>query len=546
VTKTQLPMLALAILVVAASLAVASPASAVSTGTISGTLTDLGGTYTVSATGIIDAVNVTHAIAPVETVADSAGKYTFSLPPGSYRIFAHQSLRGDACDEIWNGGTPYESQSPIIVVTAGSTATADVDFPAGGLVYGEINYSTGPVLSGGVATAYIEDDAVGELRFMESKWASPDGSYRLGPMPAGKYVIRFSDQRTNGLTTTQYWFNHDDLAGAQVVTVTVGSPVESVNEFFEPYVRRVSRIGGADRFEVAAHVAASYPSGLDEVFVVDGLNYPDALSASASAAALAAPILLVSPDSIPDATATALSSLNPKHIVVVGGPTSVSPAVFDQLNQDALNGATRIGGADRYEASRNLAEYVFGASGLSGQGGANTVYVATGTNFPDALAAGPAAADENGPLLLVDGSANGIDVATRQLIEDLGASDIVIAGGPASVDAQVASDLAAIPGVVEVPRPAGADRYQSAVNVGKQAFDLADTVYLTTGSKFPDALAGGALAGTLGAPVLLVQHDCIPRSAFQQMLFLRPHDVVILGGTASVGTGVENLDECSS
>jgi putative cell wall-binding protein len=139
-----------------------------------------------------------------------------------------------------------------------------------------------------------------------------------------------------------------------------------------------------------------------------------------------------------------IESLHPATIVVVGGVNSVSSAVFDELEGIQPN-TVRQGGADRYEASRNLVESAF-------PDGASTVYVATGANFRDALSAGAAAATLKGSVLLVNGSASAPDAATIATLTELGTTHIVIAGGPNSVSTGVEDGFRALPGVTSVSR----------------------------------------------------------------------------------------------
>jgi len=87
-----------------------------------------------------------------------------------------------------------------------------------------------------------------------------------------------------------------------------------------------------DRFGTDAAVAEqAFPSGASTVYVANGLNFPDALGASAAAATVGAPVLLVTPTSIPAAIAHELTALHPTTIYVVGGPGSVSSGVATAL-----------------------------------------------------------------------------------------------------------------------------------------------------------------------------------------------------------------------
>jgi putative cell wall-binding protein len=68
-------------------------------------------------------------------------------------------------------------------------------------------------------------------------------------------------------------------------------------------------------------------------------------------------------------------------------------------------------------------------------------YVTTGANYPDALAGGPAAAREGGPVLLVRHGAVSLAVAAE--LDRLNPARIVVLGGPAVVSDAVAASLAA-------------------------------------------------------------------------------------------------------
>ncbi|WP_440709068.1 cell wall-binding repeat-containing protein [Herbiconiux sp. YIM B11900] len=111
-------------------------------------------------------------------------------------------------------------------------------------------------------------------------------------------------------------------------TNTVSTDVESNLRATRP----TTRIAAPDRFGVsAAASAAGFPAGAKTVFVASGLVFPDALSGSPAAAANGAPVLLIAPNEIPLPVATELDRLNPSQIVVLGGSSTISDAVLQQL-----------------------------------------------------------------------------------------------------------------------------------------------------------------------------------------------------------------------
>ncbi|MGA1835342.1 cell wall-binding repeat-containing protein [Herbiconiux sp. 11R-BC] len=179
-------------------------------------------------------------------------------------------------------------------------------------------------------------------------------------------------------------------------------------------------IGGADRYEVSRGVIDhAFPGGAAEVFVVTGANYPDALSSGAAAGASGAPVLLVngSAASADAATRAELVALHTSAVTIVGGPVSVSPAVASSLG--ATIAVTRLAGDDRFGAAVALNRASFTAS--------DTVFLATGMNYPDGLSVGARAGAAHAPLYLVNGQCVPTDVLAD--IQNLHATHVVVVGG---------------------------------------------------------------------------------------------------------------------
>lgn len=301
---------------------------------------------------------------------------------------------------------------------------------------------------------------------------------------------------------------------------------------------QVDRIAGADRYEAAINVSkAAFPTPAagQVVYVVTGANYPDALSAGPAAAKAGAPLLLTPSASLLPAVKAEIQRLAPAEIVVVGGPNSISAAVFTELKA-LQNKTVRIAGADRYEASRNLAEHVFGDADVS------TAYLATGATFPDALSAGAAAAAAGGPVVLVKGSAAAPDAATKALLDSLGVSTVKIAGGPASVSSGVEKGLKS--GSRTVLRFGGADRYAASAAINRDAFGSSPRAFLVTGLKFPDALSGSAWAGRLQAPLYVTRATCVPGATLDALESQKVTTVTLIGGHASLDARVQSLTRC--
>jgi putative cell wall-binding protein len=297
-----------------------------------------------------------------------------------------------------------------------------------------------------------------------------------------------------------------------------------------------SRIQGTDRYEVSiAASRAAFPGTAPVVYVVTGDKYFDALSAGPAAVKQGGPLLLTPTSTLLGNVAAEITRLHPAKIVVVGGPEAVSDGVLGQLS--ALipgTSAMRIGGADRYEVSRNVAQLVFGSK-------AGGIYVATGTNFPDALSIGAAAGTKGIPVLIVDGSATTIDAPTKTALHTLGITSITVAGGPDSVSPGV---VAALNAVAPTTRYSGAYRYDTSAAVNAAAFTSSSQVYLATGDNFPDALSGSALAGKQKAPLYVVQGSCVPTSVINEIVRVHASKVTLLGGPAALTSAVDQLTRC--
>src|SRR5471030_2713762 len=83
---------------------------------------------------------------------------------------------------------------------------------------------------------------------------------------------------------------------------------------------QVTRTSGADRYATAAQVAtANWTSGSKDVVLVTGEGYADAVSASALAKQLNAPILLTTTNELSADAKTALDTLKPTNVYIVGG-----------------------------------------------------------------------------------------------------------------------------------------------------------------------------------------------------------------------------------
>ena len=212
------------------------------------------------------------------------------------------------------------------------------------------------------------------------------------------------------------------------------------------------------------------------------------------------------------------------------GPAAPLDSGTSAWVDDLTGTVTRIAGSDRYTTAAAISAATFPS-------GVPVAYIATGTRYPDALAGAVSAALAPGPVLLVSGSTIPYAVSTE--LTRLAPGQIVILGGTSVVPSSVATALAGYTAGT-VTRIAGADRYATAAAISAATFapDV-PIVYVATGKKFPDALAGAVAAALGPGPMLLVPGESIPPPVAAELGRLKPARIVVLGGTSVVSSGVE-------
>ena len=215
----------------------------------------------------------------------------------------------------------------------------------------------------------------------------------------------------------------------------------------------VRRLAGTNRYSTALRVAEEAVEFPESVVVVTGENFPDAVSASAYAASNRWPIILTPTASVPQDVLDYLAAASPQSAIIVGGEGAVSASAADQI--DAVTPvAMRLFGPNRYATSHAVASQHIG-------GTTSTVWLATGVNYPDALAAGVATAATTGVLALTP--TDSTDVAgpdVRDFVEHhrecesrgpLNAG--VLVGGKAALSGLVGEQLLALLTCQPFPEP---------------------------------------------------------------------------------------------
>lgn len=198
----------------------------------------------------------------------------------------------------------------------------------------------------------------------------------------------------------------------------------------------VHRIAGPDRFGTAVAVnqvteplVGAAPKKPLNLYIADGVGFPDALVAGAAAGRSGSLMLLSKGNTLDPNTFGYISSLGqtrPLTITAVGGPAVQAVQNTPWPTTMSVN-IKPIMGKDRYETAALTA---------GTQAGTNSAVLVTGQNFPDALSGGALAADQNSALVLT--KPEELPPSSYQALQRYGANKTIVVGGPAAVSAKVA------------------------------------------------------------------------------------------------------------
>lgn len=173
------------------------------------------------------------------------------------------------------------------------------------------------------------------------------------------------------------------------------------------------------------------------------------------------PLLLTGDDGLPDATVEFLRDAGTTSVEVVGGTGVVGDAVLSQLVEEGIT-PIRLAGSERYSTSAAVV-----ARATTFNADSRDVWLAAGSNFPDALAAAPGVAREGAVLQLVDGGDGGLEGPARDLVAAWGpeTTAVRIVGGTAVLPGALADDVGPLVG----PRPAPGAFHVGSVALGDDA-----------------------------------------------------------------------------
>ncbi|WP_195430850.1 cell wall-binding repeat-containing protein [Clostridium sp. D46t1_190503_E9] len=202
------------------------------------------------------------------------------------------------------------------------------------------------------------------------------------------------------------------VGGTGVVSTNVYTDIQNLGI-------TVQRVAGKNRYETSYEVAKLVGTN-NGAFVTTGLNFADALSVGPIAATLEMPIILA------DKNYPGIN-LNVNKTYVIGGEAIVPTKALTNFKN-----ITRIYGSNRYETNKKLVTTFKNILNFS------NAYVATGIDFPDALAGGALAALNKNPIVLTDRTP---DTSTKDILIENKIANLTVLGGEGVVPTSTVNSL---------------------------------------------------------------------------------------------------------
>lgn len=279
---------------------------------------------------------------------------------------------------------------------------------------------------------------------------------------------------------------------------TATTPVSSGNQNINSIkASNITRLSGDNRYKTAVAISQSGWAQSDNVILVDGNNYPDALVGTSYAYLKNAPILTTPSDKLDSNISAEIARLGAKTVYILGNKTSVSQSVEDELSQKYT--VVRIAGTGIFDTAVKVGEEIrktnkFDTVALAAQGG-----------FADALAIAPFSAKNTMPILF--SGQDSLRPDTLQALKDWGIKNVVIVGGTGVISSAVEDTLKGMG--ITVTRLAGQDRYETALEIIKHfaPSEGYKSISVCTGENYADALTGAVLAAKNNIPLVLVSKD---------------------------------------
>jgi putative cell wall-binding protein len=522
-----------------------------------------------------------------------AGRFNIALISGSGNVISSNSFLDGGINEIFGRGTISYIQS-----------YSGVEMSAGDFLFVGSNLS--------VRLNYVEITAwpCGRALLLENAIELNSGNHKANEgYPAGSYTIIWGSGSGNIISDTSFLdkgineifgdpsgvfadsyiqrFDNVSLSENSTLQVLGGLSVRLVPVKTNTGPDSASsRLGvpalgeQGSRYKTMQQIVNTFISvdntKPNTIILAKGDNFPDALSVAGLAGIYSAPILTSPPSGLIQEAKTLISSIQPARIYVLGDEKgSFSASVLDEIRQLAPSAdIRRLAGTNRYSTALEIyRDGTTGPEAIAKGGWSDTAIITRGDNFADALSMSSFAWTTHSPVFLADPT-TGLSAEVLNALVSGNFSKIYLLGDEKSTPASIIEQLASlgIKGYTQATRPeelgattstkivrlAGSSRYQTSVLIAEEAVAQAtrmgvslghNNTIIAKGTDFPDALAGGALAGKLGSTLVLANPGA---GASNYILdnYLAPHrqgisSIYVLGDENSIPADLLTLIEAA-
>lgn len=286
----------------------------------------------------------------------------------------------------------------------------------------------------------------------------------------------------------------------------------------------VERIQGTNRIETSLKISNRFYSNSDVVYIANGFRFSDGLAMGPLTKVEGnGPLILVDDKATP-ATIAEIKRLQAKRIIIIGGEGAVSKSVADALELGTSIKPERIGGLNRFDTNRIIAERIYDEEQPK------EVFLVNGMIGADALSVSAQAAKTGTPILLT--RADLLEKESEEFLKDHDIKNVTIIGGEKAVSKKVIDKLSTMGIKTEVLF--GADRFKTSKVVNQKYFPNADEIYLANGINGADALTISPKAGADTSAIQLIRKDSISEDIQEYLKSANPEKVFVLGGTAAI------------
>lgn len=406
--------------------------------------------------------------------------------------------------------------------------------------------SGGRVTKGSIIINYVEKNTRNknnELLIQELKLENvPAATIRalVGNSVMKSYLVTNIEETSNTIFVAGRGYGHGvglSQYGAKA-RAEAGHSFREILSFYYPgtnlvkeYDARVERLSGKDRYETNISILKELPDkSMDNMIVVTGQDYPDAITGGALSNSLNAAIVLVKNDNqvIQNAKNEINRLLKNKQtgtVYFIGGTGVISKSIEQSFKNSGFN-VKRLSGADRTETAIEVAKKVNSSP--------TEVFLTYGYDFPDALSIAPAAAKHRTPILLNKGK-NTLSKNVLDYLKSHGVKKVTIIGGTGVISNNIVKELET--NQIKVSRISGKNRILTALEVAKIYYPNSTKASLANGYNFPDALSGGSFAFHQDMPVLLTHANSI---TLEVKNYLNGKEKVYLfGGKGVISVAIE-------